>query len=150
MQHSAQNSARNVVVPAPFAGFYSLNNLQIVTVLANGYYDFDMGNNFVPYVGLGLGWGQTQSRFNYIPAAANTGFNNTWTRNGFAFQGVLGLDYKITDNCRIGLAYHAIGITGGNNNNRVITVNNANFVLGNGNNSFLFENKINLGLSYFF
>ncbi len=159
MQHSANGNARNlfIAVNGPFvAGTLNVNDLEIVTVLANGYYDFDMGNNFVPYVGLGLGWGQTQSRFNFFPVAANGGFNTTWTRNGFAFQGVLGLDYKITDNVRLGIAYHAVGITGGNNNNRVFTVNGVNnFVFGNGNgtgnnNNFLFENKINLGLSYFF
>ncbi len=147
MQQAARNAARNQFIPG--FGTYNLKNLQILTVLANGYYDFDLGNNFVPYVGLGLGWGQTKTRFAFIPVNLNNSFNSSSTRNGFAFQGVLGLDYKITDNVRLGLSYHAVGITGGSNNNRVITLNNTNNIVAP-NNGFLFENKINLGLSYFF
>lgn len=152
MRHNSNNNLwgfNNAV--GVFFGNFNLNRLQIITVLLNGYYDFDMGNNFVPYVGLGLGWAQTQTRWNWgfgpVFAPALNAFNNTWTRNGFAFQGVLGLDYKVTDNVRFGVSYHAVGITN-SNNNRVWALNGFNF--GFGNRNIGFENKFNLGLSYFF
>lgn len=151
LQHNANNTLWGFNNAAgAFFGNFGLRRLQIVTALLNGYYDFDMGNNFVPYVGIGLGWGQIQTRWNwgFAPAFGNAFFNNTWTRNTFAFQGVLGLDYKITDNVRLGVSYHAVGFANGNDNNRVWVLNGNNFVVRN--NRVSFENKFNLGLSYFF
>lgn len=148
MQHSANNTWFGFNLNNAFFGNFHTRNLDIVTVLLNGYYDFDMGNNFVPYVGLGLGWGQTQTRWNFGFANVVNPFAASWTRNGFAFQGVLGLDYKVTDNVRIGVSYHAVGLANGNNNGRLVALNGFNFAFGNHNIGF--ENKFNLGLSYFF
>lgn len=146
LQHDAENNNRNLVINN--LGTWNSNTLDVVTVLLNGYYDFDMGNGFVPYVGLGLGWGQASTNFrvfnNFVVA---NNFRVNLDNDGFAFQGVLGVDYKVSDNVRVGLSYHAVGIATDNNNNRFINVGNNAF---NINRDFGFENKINLGLTYMF
>ncbi len=116
---------------APFPAF------QINTLMGNVYYDFDFGSSFVPYIGAGAGWAHQWISQNIIQ-----GVNVTASRNQFAFQGIVGVDYKITDNVRIGVSYHALGFAGKNNNN--INGNNQLRVSRN------LENQINIGLSYYF
>ncbi len=131
-------------------GIISARPLQFWNLMVNGYYDFDLGNNFVPYVGAGLGWAHAYQRISLTPAAAATAtLTVNDTQNLFAFQGILGVDYKISDSVRIGLSYHALGFSG-SNNTLTITRNNGTTLLATGGSLISFENQFNLELSYFF
>lgn len=111
---------------------------QMTTLMGNVYYDFDFGSSFVPYIGAGLGWAHQwigQTTFQGVQLSASR------SQNQFAIQGIVGLDYKITDHVRIGLNYHLMGFAGKNNDwnhpNQIRFSNNV-------------ENQFNLGLSYYF
>lgn len=118
---------RNLIVP--------LNNIstsfQMVTVMGNAYYDFDFGSSLVPYIGAGLGWAHQWATASFQNVSA------TASKNFFAFQGIAGLDYKISDNVRVGVSYHAVDFAGKNDNNRVRLSKNI-------------ENQIVFGISYSF
>jgi OOP family OmpA-OmpF porin len=75
----------------PLAANAELNG-DITTVygLLNGYYDFDIGSNWAPYLGLGIGAASIE-----LDSAA-LGVDDTDTVP--AWQGTLGLTYRISDN----------------------------------------------------
>jgi opacity protein-like surface antigen len=67
--------------------FDSSQDLRIVTIMANAYYDFNKYIGFTPYIGAGLGDAQVN-----FPRA--TGFGSTKsTDNVFAYQGMAGISY---------------------------------------------------------
>lgn len=96
--------------------------LNMSTLMGNAYYDFDFGNSLVPYLGAGLGWAHAWAD------GAST--------NSMAIQGIAGLDYKLTQNLRVGVAYHAVGF--------------AHHYEGNYHVDKSFENQFTIGLSYYF
>lgn len=67
-------------------------NGDITTVygLLNGYYDFDIGSNWAPYLGLGIGAASIELD------SATLGVDDTDTLP--AWQAMLGLTYRISDN----------------------------------------------------
>ena len=74
-----------------FAGFGV--NIQQITIMANLLYDFNFGSPIVPYIGAGAGVA-------FINASA---FGTSSDTTQFAYQGILGLGYRIDDNRRINL-----------------------------------------------
>lgn len=110
-------------------GFSS--SFQMINVMGNAYYDFDFGSSFVPYIGVGLGWAHQWV------SASSQNITASSARNLLAAQGIVGLDYKITDNVRIGVNYHLVGFAGNNHNNQFRRTHNL-------------ENQFNIGLSYYF
>jgi OOP family OmpA-OmpF porin len=155
LTHDARSPLQNLYFP--LVGSVNVNPLKIVTAMANAYYDFNFGSNFIPYVGAGIGWGHGWSQVFVSNNPFGLGnFSRSFDRDSFAYQGVLGLDYKISTSLRVGLSYHALGLSGNqtinyvtNNNNSVKNTNNV--VISRGFvNSSNFESKLNLGLSYFF
>lgn len=121
-------------------------DLQMATLMGNAYYDFDFGSSFVPYIGAGLGWLHSWSKFTISnPTIANSTIRINGNDNEFAFQGIVGLDYKITDNVRVGVSYHALAWT----HSRLVGSTDAR-ISGTLTNRNSFENLINLGLSYYF
>ena len=73
-------------------GANAVLNGDITTVygLLNGYYDFDIGSNWAPYLGLGIGAASIELD------SATLGVDDTDTVP--AWQGMLGLIYRISDN----------------------------------------------------
>jgi len=64
--------------------------------MVNGYYDFMAGERFSPYVGVGVGYADTNIEFS--PSAvpiADAG------NGGFAYQGIVGATYNITEDMGI-------------------------------------------------
>lgn len=124
------------------------SRLRTLNFFANGYYDFDFGSNFIPYVGLGLGWENVWANLNLVNNATPL-FNRVWSldNNSVAVQGILGLDFKVSDAVRIGLSYHAVLAVTPNfrtiENNGI--VNARVFPRGN-----RLDNQINLGVTLFF
>lgn len=72
-----------------------------VSVLANVWYDFDLGN-VRPYIGGGVGWAETDldGRFQggTIPAI-------NYSDDGFAWQAGAGVNFDISPNVQLGLGY---------------------------------------------
>lgn len=96
LRHSVSSS----ILPAGFSA-----DFDALALMANGYYDFDMGNSFVPYVGAGIGWlhGWANAAFGGATASA--------VDNEFAYQGIVGIDYKIDPNMTVGVNYHIVSFT---------------------------------------
>ena len=65
------------------------------TAMGNVYYDIPTDTNFTPYIGAGIGWAHETSD----------------ASNAFAYQGMLGLNYKVAANNTIFAGYRYIATT---------------------------------------
>ncbi len=78
-------------------------------IMANGWYDFDTGTMFTPFVGLGLGAFQGTNSGG-VPKNAPDSFEATaqsaW---GFAYQGGAGVAMEVVDSLSIRLGYQLFG-----------------------------------------
>jgi opacity protein-like surface antigen len=70
--------------------------LRTFTLMANAWYDFDMGNQFTPYVGGGVGYADNEIKHGIL---ANG------TAGDFAWQLGAGVNYRINEGMAIGLGY---------------------------------------------
>ena len=70
-------------------------------VMANVWYDFDMGSRFKPYVGGGIGYARNTFRplFALVPSV---------TQEGFAWQAGLGVNYALSPHSALGLGYRYV------------------------------------------
>jgi OOP family OmpA-OmpF porin len=73
-----------------------------VAFMANAYYDFDTGTAFTPYLGAGVGVALIDFNF-----ATGTGFEDTDAV--FAYQAMVGVDYAVAPQIKIGLQYRFFG-----------------------------------------
>lgn len=74
----------------------SADNASILTVMANGYYDFDSGSNITPYLMAGAGVADVDV---------------SWSTNdstSFVWQIGAGVGYKVDDNITLDLGYRYI------------------------------------------
>lgn len=76
-------------------------NHKTFSVLANAWYDFDLGG-FKPYVGGGLGWAETKLDGSYVGGTAPT---INFKDNGFAWQLGAGVNFQIAPNMQLGVGY---------------------------------------------
>ena len=85
----------NVAAPGNFA-FQATH--ETISAMANVYYDFNAGNAFVPYVGVGIGADFTRT-YASIFRSENT---------SFAYQAILGVGYNVNELFRVNLdgRYH--------------------------------------------
>jgi outer membrane protein OmpA-like peptidoglycan-associated protein len=77
-------------------------------LMANGYYDFDFGSPFVPYVGAGVGLALIDADFN--PSGGGRFFDST--KAAFAYQGIAGVAYNFMPNMAATLEYRYFGTQG--------------------------------------
>ena len=68
--------------------------------MLNGYYDFMADEQFSPYVGVGVGYADTNIEFSPSAVAIADAGNG-----GFAYQGIVGATYNITENMGIFAEY---------------------------------------------
>jgi len=87
------------------AGDYQKNDINtvpgdvdVLTLMANAYYDFHITSKFNPYVGGGIGWSHTRVDV----ATAGLAVSNT---NNFAWQVMGGVDYAVNNNLSVGARY---------------------------------------------
>ncbi|MBP6013330.1 MAG: porin family protein [Alphaproteobacteria bacterium] len=91
------------------------SNTSNFAILANLWYDIDIGNKVRPYVGGGVGWARAR-RDGAIQATVDTdlgGEGGTFTtsalyqqeRNGFAWQLGAGFNYEVSPGVDVGLGY---------------------------------------------
>ena len=84
-------------------------NLQIADFMLNGFYDFNRAGKVQPYIGLGVGGARLNAKASNLNVgtagnwAAVNGFNETDTT--LAYQGLLGLGYKVSDRLTLDLGY---------------------------------------------
>lgn len=81
-------------------------HISTFAVLANVWYDIDLGSRLHPYVGAGAGWARSRIAFQ----AVTTTFNNSTSdfgdeRSGFAYQLGVGLNYDVMPGTQIGIGY---------------------------------------------
>jgi outer membrane autotransporter protein len=72
-----------------------------LSVMANVWYDFDLGN-VRPYVGGGVGWAETELDGTFIGGGLPV---ISHSDNGFAWQLGAGLNFDISPNVQLGLGY---------------------------------------------
>lgn len=70
------------------------------TIVINTYYDFDLNSKWAPYLGLGLGWTRTVTRFK--------GSNKNWNNDMVVSNVIAGLAYKMNCTADIGIEYRAL------------------------------------------
>jgi OOP family OmpA-OmpF porin len=80
-------------------------HFRTIGIMANGYYDFDFGSPFVPYVGGGVGVALLQSELK----AGGAEFSDFNTQ--FAYQGIAGVSYNFQPNIAVNLEYRYLGNT---------------------------------------
>lgn len=100
----------------PFSGHVST-----FAIMANLWYDIDIGSKFVPYIGGGAGWGRHQVTFvatdtDDLVMESNFSRDSVHLeRNGFVYQLGAGVNYEIMHDVQLGLGYryfHAQDIKG--------------------------------------
>jgi opacity protein-like surface antigen len=81
-------------------------NISTFAVLANVWYDIDVGHKWVPYLGGGVGWGRT--KFNGA-LVDTSGFGGTTTfsgeNSGFVYQIGGGINYEVQEGVSLGIGY---------------------------------------------
>ena len=90
----------NFSVPFLFTGGPVNGTMSNFAVMANVWYDIDVGQKWVPYLGGGAGW--DRARFDGV-FVGSTAFSVE--RNGFAFQVGGGINYPIQDGVSLGIGY---------------------------------------------
>ena len=74
--------------------------------MVNGYYDFDTGTKFTPYLGAGIGAVQLTGK---VEKSGTT--ITEMGRTGFGYQGIAGVAYKLTDQLAIKGEYRYLATT---------------------------------------
>lgn len=86
-------------------------NASTFAIMANVWYDIDIGNKVRPYIGGGVGWGRArldQGLFTtFTSSGATTGIRDVSdiTNSGFAWQLGLGINYEVAPDVDVGLGY---------------------------------------------
>lgn len=91
--------------------------------MANGYYDIDLGSAVVPFVGAGIGDIYQHGYVNTVIGNVNK------SENDFAYQGIAGVAYNVSQNVSVDVDYHYVGWKNSNGAS---------------------QNLVNLGLNYYF
>jgi OmpA-OmpF porin, OOP family len=87
-------------------------NMSTFAIMANVWYEIDLGSKLRPYVGGGVGWSRTHYEAAFLTTTENgtpTGPSlNTTTTNensGFAWQLGVGFNYEVAPDVDVGLGY---------------------------------------------
>lgn len=81
-------------------------HMSTFAVMANVWYDIDLGSKFKPYIGGGAGWARSHVGFVAVNTPAldsSSAFANE--NSGFAYQLGLGLKYEVMHGTSIGVGY---------------------------------------------
>jgi outer membrane protein OmpA-like peptidoglycan-associated protein len=91
------------------SGLPASGRMSVGELLINGIYDFQTGTPFTPHVGAGVGVANV-SLHGVQPLSGNV---VSGTDNVFGYQGILGVDYAVSPNLKLGLDYHFMGADSG-------------------------------------
>ncbi len=100
---STNNSLKNGMMTFPSApsltNKISVGNVANFAVMFNGYYDFETGSAFKPFVGAGIGYSTTNLSIGSNPFPLNS------STSGFAYQVKVGAAYSVSDRTDLYLQY---------------------------------------------
>ena len=83
------------------------DNLTVMAILANGFFDLDTGTPFVPFIGIGVGAVNLSVKLFDGPDDNKADFEGSgW---GFAYQANVGVAYEIVDAVALTLGYKFFG-----------------------------------------
>ena len=83
------------------------DNLTVMAILANGFFDLDTGTPFVPFIGIGVGAVNLSVKLNASEDATEPQFEGSgW---GFGYQANVGVAYEIVDAVALTLGYKFFG-----------------------------------------
>ncbi len=77
-------------------------HMDSISVMANGYYDFDLSTCFTPYVGVGIGYAHVKGHAAH-PNMSDVTISSSDDR--FAAQAIVGVSKRIFKNTDLGLEY---------------------------------------------
>lgn len=110
------------VPAATVGGLPSLNftadprgDVEVIDIMLNGLYDLPGTGKLSPFVGLGLGLIDIEvNAANLFSLGGPGGYVNVLSDSdtGFAYQGLAGLAYKLSDQVTLDLTYKYLGTTG--------------------------------------
>jgi opacity protein-like surface antigen len=82
-------------------------NLSTFAILANAWYEFDIGSKVRPYVGGGVGWGRMRGDMVALTSGGTSSTTSTSdvTESGFAWQLGLGGRYEVSPGVDVGIGY---------------------------------------------
>ena len=102
------------LVTAPPAVSAPDGDLDSWEAMLNVLYDFNEGGRLRPYVGVGMGAADVDAKaHNLVNSTTGTpvnGFSDSDT--GFAYQGLIGLGYKLSDRTTLDVGYRHFGAMG--------------------------------------
>lgn len=82
----------------------TVGHTSATSVMANALYDFDTGTRFTPYVGVGTGFAHIRFHDVGAPGTSIDGGDTEW-----AYQGILGLTYQLSDRWKADANYRYFG-----------------------------------------
>ncbi len=82
-------------------------NMSTFAILANAWYEFDIGSKMRPYVGGGVGWGRMRGDMVAVTSGGTgtTTSTSDRTESGFAWQLGLGGRYEVSPGVDVGIGY---------------------------------------------
>jgi len=82
-------------------------NLSTFAILANAWYEFDIGSKMRPYVGGGVGWGRMRGDMVALDSdgTETETYTSDRTESGFAWQLGLGGRYEVSPGVDVGIGY---------------------------------------------
>jgi opacity protein-like surface antigen len=82
-------------------------NMSTFAILANAWYEFDIGSKMRPYVGGGVGWGRMRGDMVALTSGGTSTTTSTSdrTESGFAWQLGLGGRYEVSPGVDVGIGY---------------------------------------------
>ena len=115
--HAQQNTIPDVNFLANTAGSYGTvaapadmrYSVRSNALMFNGYYDFNNTNKFIPFVTIGIGLANNQTKPYTIAASNNNDLKYAYggkSKNNFAYQLGAGVGYNLTDDFRVDCQYN--------------------------------------------
>lgn len=95
-----------------YTGGFLEGNMSTFSIMANAWYDIDIGSKVRPYIGGGIGWARARSEgvavetFSYsTPTTFSTRGSGQNEHSGFAWQLGLGFNYEVAPDVDVGIGY---------------------------------------------
>lgn len=137
----------------PAANYKVTQNMNIGTIFANAYYDFNTGTKFTPYVGGGIGMafiesdGKLRMNGSGHESSISVGEKNT---TNFAFNAGLGCSYNLTNNWDLDLGYRFAWLGDAKTKSKTRADNTGQLVSVQAKSEDIYMHQVALGIRYTF